>query len=325
MDAEPLSARTAGWARCRHAWCWLTLLALVAPLAPALSSCARTPAPTPTPVALTIAGAEAMAPLLAVLAEQFEARQPNVSVIVQESNSARGLAQVVDGQVELAALAITPPESAAGGSLWAAPIAADGIAIVVHAGNPLQNLTLAQLYDVYYGRTWQWSELGVAVAEDEITVISREEGSATRAAFEARVMTQGRSPGAECTPLLGGTPAGCEADPVTTMAVLMPSNAAVLDYVAAHPGAMAYLSAAYVGARGIAAGELGVRAIQLEGAPPEPQYVAGGRYPLSEPFFLVAAGEPTGAARQFVDFVLGTEGQRIVGRYAVPVRDAGGR
>ena len=314
----------------------------VATLATLFVSCARTPTPAPTPASLTVSGSSAMTPLLALLAERFEAGHPSITVIIDSGNSAQGMAEVADGSAALGALSVPAPQGAwaAPESAWAAPIAVDGIAIVVHPDNPLENLTLMQLYDIFYGRVWHWSELRIKVAADEIAVVSREEGSGTRAVFEALVMTRNRTSPADCEPVLMVTPGSrsgddalpeaslCEGDPVTSMAVVMLGSAAVIEFVATHPGAIGYVSHGTLSAQArwsvappqsVAAAQ--VRAVHVEDVPPDPKHIADGSYYLSRPFFLVALQEPTGSARLFVDFCLSAEGQATVAQQYLPVRE----
>ena len=278
------------------------------------SACARTPPPAAPTETLVLVASPATTPLLDQLVRAFEAQNPSITVVIEEQRAPAG-----EGAAALAAVAGAPPEG-----LWAAPIAIDAIAVVVHPDNLLDGLTLAQLYDVFSGQTWHWSELGAGGrAEDEIEVLSRQEGSPTRAAFEAQVMAQG--PG--CRPVvafeLGAAPAEptptferppCEPDPVTSTALLRMDGAAVVEYVAAHPAAIGYVAHGHVSGQ--------VKALRVEGVPPVPANVADGSYRLSLPIYLVApsAREPSGAARRFVDHCLSAQGQSIVAQRYAPVR-----
>ncbi len=313
------------------------------------ASCARTPIPTAPPEMLTISGSSAMAPLLTRLAARFQQVHPSIVVTIDRRDSALGLADVVSGRAALGAVSAAPPEG-----MWAAPIAVDGIAIIVHPDNPLTNLTLEQLQEVFSGRVWQWHELDVMVAGDEIQVVSREDGSGTRLSFEVLAMrkdllvpkdlpvlsdpTAGdQSPASDCPPARlpdpGGavarvtpTPApGCALDPVTTMAVVVMDSQAVIEFVSQHPGAIAYVSRGYL--RSQAQTPQWVSTVRIEGVPPDVEQfdpsapaTAGSRYPLTHPFFLVALQEPAGAARLFVDFCLSPQGQAIVAQEYAPVR-----
>jgi phosphate transport system substrate-binding protein len=202
--------------------------------------------------------------------------------------------QIAEGTLPLAAIAGPPSEG-----LWAAPVAVDALAVIVHPDNPLTSLTLAQLQQVFAGRTWHWSELGVQV-DAEIVVVSREPGSGTRAAFEGQALRERP----EQAP-----------SPVTTMAMLRFSSAEVVDYVAEHPPAIGYV------ALGALDAQAAVRVIAVEDVTPGSKQGSGGAYPLSLPLFIVARQEPTGVARQFLDFCLSREGQRIVAQGHVPVRE----
>jgi phosphate transport system substrate-binding protein len=279
------------------------------------AGCAATPtAPTPAPASIEIASATATEPLLAVLAGGFQRQYPTLTVVLSRGNAYQGLQQVLDGEAELGAVSLSVPDD-----MWAAPIALDGIALVVHPSNPLQNLTLAQVRDIFGGQTWRWSDLGVNAAEDEITVVSREWGSGTRMWFETLVMAHG-----DCQPRLdvdrgrdeeaAVRVVPCDGSPVTPTAVVAPSSKGVVSYVTQHPGAIGYVS------RGHASD---VKVVQIEGSSPVPQDIQDGGYHLAQPLFLVALEEPTGSARLFVDFCLSPEGQAIVAGGHVPVRAAG--
>lgn len=275
----------------------------------ALAACAPTPAPAPTnstPETLHLSSSTAAAPLLDTLSPAFQRQYPAVVLIRDDpapgDNAAQVQARVAaetrrDG-VSLALIAGPPSEG-----LWAAPVAVDALAVIVHADNPLTSLTRTQLQQVFSGFTWRWSELGVqgAAGAGEIGVVSREAGSGTRAAFEDQALRE--------RPDLDPTP-------VTTMAVLRLSSAEVIAYVAEHPAAIGYVALGALDGAGHS-----VRVLAVEGVAPGPAQVSEGAYSLSLPLFLVARQEPTGAARAFLDFCLSAEGQRLVARRYAPVRE----
>ncbi len=252
----------------------------------ALLTACSTPTLSPQPVRFTIVGSTAMTPLLAELVEAYQAHFSQVSITIEGGGSRLGLARVKDGEVALGASSWLPAEEEA--TVWSAPVAVDGIAVIVHPDNPVTALTLAQLREVFSGQLWHWAELGGA---GEIQVVSREKGSGTRTAFETRVM---------------------EGQRVTPTALIMPGSQTVADHVAAHPEAIGYVSMGYLSEQ--------VRALLVEGVTPTPTTVAQGKYHLTRPFFLVALEEPSGAPRSFVDFALGTQGQQIVGQHYGRVR-----
>ncbi len=250
---------------------------------------AVSPAPTDTAapdVTVTVVGSSEMVPLLQELSAALQLEHAHIQIHVEGINSAVGLEQVRQGAADLGALTVDPPAD-----LWAAPIALDAIALIVHPDNPLTDVTLAQLGAVFSGRVWQWSDLGVVVPQDEIVVGVREPGSGTRTVFQARVMGD---------------------LPLASTAVIMMGSAAMVDYVAAHPGAVGYVSQGWVTAQ--------VRSVSVEGVSPSTSHIADNSYHLVRPFYLVSRQEPTDAARRFVDFCLSDAGQRIVAKKYVAIR-----
>jgi len=249
-----------------------------------LAACGR-PLEPPTPVHLKIAGSTSMQPLLRELAEAYSERHKHVTIEVEGGGSRLGMALARERRVDLGALSRPPSEEgrSAAAPLWSTPVALDGIAIVVHPRNPIEGLTMPQVRDIFSGRILSWEEVGGRAGE--IVVISREEGSGTREAFEGMVMGGRR---------------------VTPTAVVMPGSVAVVEYVADHPEAIGYVSMGHLSPQ--------VKALAIEGMAPTPESVESGEYQLIRPLFLVAAEEPSGEARAFVDFTLSPAGQAIVGK-----------
>lgn len=250
-----------------------------------LSACAITTPPA-TPALLRLAGANSMAPLLEELSQAFSAQRSDVILEVQSGNTALGLSLLARGEVELAAASWLPSELP---SAWVAtPIAWDGLAIIVHPSNPVDGLTLFQLRRVFAGWAFHWQDVGAPIITDEalstIQVISREDGSGTRAVFEQQVMGNER---------------------VTFTALVMPTSQAVVEYIAEHENAIGYVSMAWADDR--------VKVLRIEGLLPTPETVRGG-YHLAYPLYLVTRDQPTGLIKAFLDFVLSPAGQSIVGK-----------
>jgi phosphate transport system substrate-binding protein len=286
-----------------------------------LAACAPmgTSTPTPAPVSIAIASATATEPLLTALVEAFQRQYPTFTIVLKRGNAYQGLQQVLDGEAELGAVSVPVPDN-----MWSAPIALDGVALVVHPSNPVENLTLTQVRGIFGGQTWHWSDLGIDVEGDEITVVSREWGSGTRLTFETLVIAHGHASGGDCQPRLDVARSRdeevavrvvpCEGTPVTPTAVIAPSSADVINYVKDHPGAIGYVSRGHVWSE--------VKMVRLEELSPMAEDIQSGGYHLVQPIFFIAPEEPAGAARLFVDFCLSPEGQEIAaGRY-VPVRAA---
>jgi phosphate transport system substrate-binding protein len=306
------------WQRGGHKRIVLLLLRTLVSVAALLLAACATPTPTPfvPQASIKVSASSAMLPLLTRLARAFEASNPWATVVIERANSYQALRQALEGAADLGACTVAVSDE-----VWVAPLALDAVAVIVHPDNPLRNLTLAQVRDIFGGRVWRWQDVGIDWDVEEIVVVSREEGSGTRIAFEATVMV---APGsAACQPRLAIDPEGlpedavrveaCQGDQVTPTAVVMVDSEAVIAYVQAHRGAIGYVSSAYAPSQ--------VKAVSIEGLDPSPAEIQAGNYLLAEPFFLVAPREPQGPARAFVDYSLSAEGQVIVAKEYVPVRN----
>jgi len=255
-----------------------------------LASACGTPMATPAPVYLRVAGSTSLLPALHDLAAGYAARHPEVTVNVQGSDSSVGLRALRDGSADIAAVSWREPPQGEGaardeeaGLDWHI-VGRDGLVLIVHPQNTLGNVALDKARDLFAGRYATWAEAGGRGGE--IQVVSREDGSGSRAAFEAGAM--------------GGLP-------VTPLALVMPSSAAVVEWVAGHPNAIGYVSMAYITTT--------VQAVRLAGVEPAGRTVENGSYALSRPLYLVTRGPAEGAARGFVEFCLSPAGQAIVAKY----------
>jgi phosphate transport system substrate-binding protein len=251
-----------------------------------LSACAKSPTPTPVAVQFSLVADESTLPLVETLVDAYVAERSYVTINLQKASIApKGLEMLTAGEVDLALLCWLPDDSeaAATQTLWSLPFARDGITLITHSSNPVAGMSLLQLREAYTGRVIDWRALG-GLALD-LTIVSREEGSGTRTLFERRVL-DGRE--------------------VTLTSVVMPNGEAVVEYVTITPGALGYVSLGQVAPA--------VNVLSVEGVAPSAATVADGSYPLSRSFYLVAQSEPTEGLREFVDWVLSSAGQKIVGR-----------
>ncbi|MEZ4639156.1 MAG: phosphate ABC transporter substrate-binding protein [Caldilineaceae bacterium] len=264
-----------------------------------LSSCGQAGVAPQEPVNLSIAGSTEMMPLLVELTGAFSDLHPNVIFSLRGGGSTLGESWVADGQVSLAASTLltedeVPPD------LMRVPIGWDGIALLVHRSNPIENLTLLQL-PISTAGALDWQDVGGE--SGEVVLVSREDGSGTRALFEDRVMDD---------------------ETVALTAVVMPTSRDVVDYVADHPDTIGYVSQAYT--REAAASMVGVNAlaqvhvVPIEDKLPNQETLATQSYHLSRPLFLLRRRADRGWPQQFIDFVLSPAGQEIVERFHVRIR-----
>jgi phosphate transport system substrate-binding protein len=245
-----------------------------------LVSCAPQPLTvTREPVTLRLVAADSCGPLAEPLVAAYQEAHPWVEVQVEAFNSSVAERTLRKGGADLALLSGLQ-ETADEEPLWSQPFARDGVAVVVHPATPFTETGLAHLQAIFRGQVQEWGGM-------VLTIVSREEGSGTRRAFESIVLGD---------------------YDVAFIAVVMPSSEAVLEYVARTPGAIGYVSTLWL-SEPLADG---VRVAPVEGTLPTPDGIADGSYPLVRPLFLSAVAEPSGEAREFAQWVLGPEGQAVI-------------
>mgnify|MGYP006296791685 CR=1 FL=1 len=242
-----------------------------------------TPMPTrPNPISLTLVASESFLPAIRGAASAYQRTHPEVHLTVIQRTHADAMDRVIRGDADLATVAWLPdpvPDAA-----WISPLVRDGLAIVVNPQNGLPGVTMSQLRDVFQGRVDDWVNLsGLPGAPQPV---SREEASGEFAFFQAWVMRDSR---------------------VTLNALLAPTSEVMLDLVAEDSLAIGYVSTAWVDGR--------VRAVAVDGVPPARETIAGNLYPLTRTFVVATRGEPEGATREFVQWLLDAEGQAILTRY----------
>jgi phosphate transport system substrate-binding protein len=242
----------------------------------------------PAPLHIRMAGSTAMQPLLESLTKAYSQHHPHVSFAIEGSSSSLGLEMARQAQVDIGASSWFRQMDAEGGirgrKLQATTIALDGLAIVVHPSNPVEGLTRREIRDIFYGRILDWWEVEGKVGD--ILVVSREDGSGSRVAFETIIMDNGKRP-------------------VTLTAVVTPGSQDVVEYVTSHPHAIGYVSMGHLSEE--------VKALEIDGIAPTPQTVGEREYPLVRPLLLLTEEEPSEEIQAFIEFILSPAGQAIVG------------
>ena len=231
--------------------------------------------------ALTLAGSTSVQPFADKWAEVFMARHPGFVVNVQGGGSSAGIQACKSGacDIGMSSRELKPDEK----DLTAIVVARDGLAVVVHPTNPVRGLKIAEVQQIFSGDLLDWRPLGGP--DRPVTVVTREEGSGTRGAFQEMVMGKVR---------------------IFRGAITEDSNGTVREIVARDPAAIGFLSLGLVNDQ--------VRALALDGVAANDANIRNKSYRLVRPFLFLSRGEPTGLARQFVDFVLSDEGQALIAK-----------
>lgn len=240
-------------------------------------------------------------------AEKYQNDHPNVRISVTGGGSGTGIAALINGTVDIANASrqIKQEEieeaKANGGDPVEFVVARDAIAVIVNPNNPVSQLTLQQISDIYSGKINNWKEVG---GEDRpIVRLSRETNSGTHVYFLETVLRLGKK----------GDKTLFSMD-----TLLLPSSEGIITEVRQNPNAIGYDGLGYVPA------DLKVIAIAKEAGGayvlPSIATVNDKSYAVARDLYMYTNGEPTGILREYLDWILSPEAQDIVAELGfVPV------
>lgn len=243
---------------------------------------------------LVITGSSTMAPLVAEIGKQFETRHPGVRVDVQTGGSSRGIADVINGvaDIGMASRGLKSQEQHLHGSI----IAHDGITLIVHTANPVQELSDAQIRSIYTGNISNWHQVGGPDAP--ITVVNKAEGRSTLELFLDYFQVSNRDIHAH---------------------VVIGDNEQGIKTVAGNPHAIGYVSIGT--AQYDATHDIPIRLLPLQHIPATIETVREGLFPLSRPLTLVTKSLPTGLIKTFIEFAQSSQtNDLILKQYFVPLQ-----
>ena len=235
-------------------------------------------------------GSTSMEKVIGALGEAFEAAQDGVTFTYNPTGSGAGITAVSEGRCDIGLSSRALTDSEKSGGLTETVLAYDGIAVIVHPDNPVTDLSVETIAQIYTGQITNWKEVGGDDAE--IVLIGREANSGTRDGFET----------------VTGTKDACKYRQELT------STGDVITAVSQNPAAIGYASLASV--------KDSVKALAVGGVTPSEATVKDGSYAIQRPFVLVTK---TGTAlsetaQSFFDFVTSAEAAGIISDAgAVPV------
>jgi phosphate transport system substrate-binding protein len=160
-------------------------------------------------------------------------------------------------------------------------IAMDAIVLIVNPKNQVSALTKEQIKDIFTGKITNWKQLGGS--DNKIVIVSRDSASGTFETFNELVL---------------------KGEKVSSTALMQASNQAVSGIVDKSPGAIGYVGLGYVTSK--------TKALKVDGVAPSVDTVLSKKYVLSRALFFYTNGAPKGAAKSYIDFILGAQGQKIV-------------
>ena len=228
---------------------------------------------------LSVVGSTSVEPFAEALAEEFMQQHKSERIFVQGGGSSAGIQAVRTGAAEVGMSSRNLMENEK--DLTAIPIIYDAIAVIVHRHNPLSELSLDQIRKIFSAEIRRWSELGGRT--HPITLVTREEGSGTREAFQKLIMGKKE---------------------ISLSALVQDSNGAIRQVVGDDPNAIGYISLGLVNDR--------VRALKIDGVEPTVENIQDHRYKIVRPFLFVFRSAPRGLAKDFLDYILSPPGQKLL-------------
>jgi len=244
-------------------------------------------------------GSDTIVNLALAWAERYQPEHPEVRISVTGGGSGTGIAALINDTVDIANASrkIKEEETAEAQANGVEPvehiIARDAIAVIVNPENPVSQLTLKQISDIYSGKISNWSEVG---GDDRpIVRLSRETNSGTHVYFLETVLRLGNSD---------------DKTLFSTDTLLLPSSEGIIAEVRQNPNAIGYDGLGYVpkDLKMIAIAEEEGGAYVLPSIPT----VNDKTYPIARDLYMYTNGEPTGIVKEYLDWVMGSEAQQIV-------------
>ncbi len=234
---------------------------------------------------LTIQGSDTLLEMVTAEAAAYMKKKNEATIQVTGGGSGTGIAAIINGSTDVANASRPMKKKERkkiekrGTKVFEVAIALDGISLYMHPENPVSDLSTDQLKDIYTGKINNWKEVGGSDAK--IIRYSRENSSGTYAFFKKHVLKK-QNYAVDCQN--------------------MPGTASVVNAVSKDKNAIGYGGLSYAE---------GVKVAKVNGVSPSPETVSDGSYPVSRSLYQYTIGKPKGLAKDFIDFELSKEGQKL--------------
>jgi phosphate transport system substrate-binding protein len=260
-----------------------------------LSACSNSNNDTDTKDAsssrISISGSTSVGPLAEKIADKYMNKH-DVKIEINQIGSSAGITNATTGVSEIGMSSRDLKEEEKANGLVETIIAYDGIVVVTHPSNKVKNLTMDQVKQIFTGEVTNWKELG---GDDlEIVVVSREDGSGSRDAFQEIV--------------------GYTSGELVRTSIIASGNGNIKTTVATNKHAVGFISFEYI--------DPSISTININGVEATAENVLQEKYSLSRPFLFVHKEDTlTDAGQQFIDYILSPDGQAIVAETgAIPIK-----
>lgn len=262
----------------------ILILALIA------AGCTESTSITPSTqerTSIKVTGSTTVLPIAQKAADVYMATHANADIQVTGGGSSVGVQAAGEktAEIGMSSRDVKSDEMKKYPDLVVTTVGKDGVALIINPANPVNSLTTAQIKGIYNGNFTNWNQVGGA--DMAIVVVGRDSASGTREFFTSSVM--------------GGQ------NYVPTM-LEKNSNGAVQQTISQTPGAIGYVGLGFI--------DNSVKAVKIttEAGDVEPSVanVLGGKYPLSRSLYLLTNGQPTGLAKEYIDYILSPAGQGLL-------------
>ncbi len=268
---------------------WIRIFSVILLLASVLSSGVSDRAEAGEGNKIVIDGSTTVGPIAKAFAEYYMSNHKDVNSTVSESGSGNGAKSLLNKMCNIASMSrfMKDGEFSAAVNSGIMPVAhvvaVDGIAMIVHPSNPVKELTVKQVREIYQGKYTNWKQLGGPGVE--IVMISRDTNSGTYETFEKLVMKK---------------------EKIEENAEYVGSNGAARQRVQSTPAAIGYVGLGFV--------DRTVKALSIEGVYPDSRTIASGVYPIARPLYMFTDRYPRLGTHlhAFITLYLTPRGQEIV-------------
>ena len=242
-----------------------------------------------TPYTIEVGGSTSVTPLMELFTGAYAKERPNIKVNINPTGSGDGITNAsVLYQIGMSSRELTPAEKGSG--LKEQIVAIDGIAVIMHESNPVKNLSIEQIRNIFSGAITDWSQVSGGAKRGRIAVISREAGSGTRGAFEEIVGLKTLVQGATESTSTGAIKAG----------------------ISQNRDAIGYISLGSL--------DKTVKAVNVGNVAATSENVVKGTYKIARPFILLYKDSARDETKAFLSWMMSPAGQALVKTSWIPVK-----
>ena len=232
---------------------------------------------------VTVSGSTSVGPLMEKEAEKFKEENEGINVEINQLGSSAGIKDAITGTVQIGMSSRDLKEQEKAEGLIEVEIAYDGIAIITNKSNKIKSLTMTQVKDIYTGKITNWKDVGGK--DGAIVVVSREDGSGTRDAFQEIV--------------------GYTSEELVKDAQIGDGSGNIKTTVSGNEHAIGFISFEYI--------DDSINAVKIDNVEPTASNVKNDSYKVSRPFLLVYKEDNLKEnGNKLINFILSEEGQKIV-------------